>query len=533
MPPSTRGTARISGRVVALDNGKPLRRAVVTATSDTGAKRSTMTDPVAGLFEFRNLPAGAYRLRASMNGYVALDFGEDPTEGGGRDIRVTDNGVFDKAFFRLPKPGAIVGQVLDEAGEPMEGVQVIPMALEYLAGNARLVPVPAPAMAKPTNDLGRYRIFGLQPGEYFVAATPARSNAAAPPSGDVASNYILTYYPGSRDPADAQMVTVAAAQEAQADFALVAARTFDLSGVARDWLGNPIVSATVVLNPGANASISVGAEVATAGDGSFSFSGLAAGPYLLTLQPLPGPPPGSSVFLFGPQATPLFASLVVTVTPNMPDVVLEGRAGRTLRGQVIVEGGQQIDPGSIAITTRPVDFARSPLDPVVPVPVRANWTFDLPGMWGPQVIDVAAPPGWGLKAVRLGGVDFTDRPIDFDRETGIVQVVVTSQVSEISGSVTDEGRPAAHVPVIVFPENRDRWDFQSRFVRVVNADENGHFTFSPMPPGDYRVVALYRLRSGTGWQRPQFLDSLMRSSTRTIVREGEHVSVELRATVPR
>jgi hypothetical protein len=523
-PASPRGTARIRGRVVALDTGRPLRRASVTAVSDTGIRRSAMTDEE-GIFDWRNLPAGRYRLHAGRDGYVALDFGEDPAEGGGRSITLTDDkAFFDRADFRLPHAGAIVGQIVDESGDPIEGVQVSVMTLEYMAGTARLVPVGAPVLAKPTNDLGRYRIFGLQPGEYFVVARPGAFNSAAPPNGDMAVGYILTYYPGSAEPADAQLVTVVAAQETQADFRLAASRTFDLSGVARDSAGNPVVSARVVLNPGTNASISLGVENTTSGDGSFAFSGLAPGPYLLTLQPLPEPPPGT--FTFGPSR--VFASLVVNVSPNMPEVLLQGRQGRTVRGQVTTDGGQQVDLRTVAITTRPVDFAASPLDPRQPVAVRANGTFDLLDVWGTQVIEVLPPSGWALKAVRLGGLDATDRPIDFDREIGTLQVVVTAQVSEISGTVTDEGHAAANVPVIVFPANRERWDFQSRFVRLVNADENGLFTCSPMPPGDYRSIALPRLRSGTRWQRPQFLESLVPDSTRVTVREGEHANVELR-----
>jgi hypothetical protein len=524
------GSAVIRGRVVAADTGRPLRRVSVTATSDT-VRRSASTDEY-GLFAWKDLPAGKYRVRASLVGYVPLDFGEDPREGGGQDITLGDNGVFDKADFKLPRGGVITGRIADEAGEPIEGVQVVAMTLEYVGGMERLTPVGTPATAKRTNDVGRYRIFGLQPGEYYVVATTGSFNTNAPRSGDMASGYIVTYNPGTADVSSAQAVSVSAGQETQADFAMVASRTFDLSGVALDWSGSPLPSATLLLTPGANASIALVARVGTAADGTFKFSSLAPGQYLLQALPLPQPPP--------PSLTPLrtvssFASMVVTVAGNTPNLVLQGRASRMATGEIVFEGGQPpFNPQAVQITAGPVDFTRSPMVGFgFSSRINDNWTFELRDLWGSRVINVSAPSPWGLKAVRLGGIDVTDQPIDFDRDTGRLQIVITSQLAELSGNVTDEGRPVPHAPVIVFASDPARRDFQSRFLRLVTTDDNGHFTISPLPASDYRVIALPRVKSGNSWQRPQFLEPLVRDSVRVALHDGEHASVDLRLTKPR
>ena len=122
----------------------------------------------------------------------------------------------------------------------------------------------------------------------------------------------------------------------------------------------------------------------------------------------------------------------------------------------------------------------------------------------------------------------TDRPIDFDRDPGRVQIVLTNRVTEVSGNVTDEGRPAAHVPVVVFPADSRLWDFQSRHVRKATADENGHFTIRTLPAGEYHTIALSGMKSGTSWQRPSFLEPLLRDSARLTLHEAEHATVELR-----
>jgi protocatechuate 3,4-dioxygenase beta subunit len=462
---------------------------------------------------------------------VALDFGEDPREGGGRDITLGDHSVFDKADFKLPRGGVIAGRIVDEAGEPIEGVQVVALAPEYVAGIERLTPVASPAGSKRTNDLGRYRIFGLQPGEYYLAATTGSFNTNAPPNGDMASGYIVTFNPGTADISSAQAVSVSAAQETQADFAMVPSRTFDLSGIALDWSGRPLASATVLLTPGANASIALVARMDTAADGSFAFSGLAPGQYLLQAMPLRSAPPVRGA----PPSISSFASVVVTVGANTPSIVLQGRPSRVATGEIVFEAAQPpFNPQAVQIIARRVDFTRSPMGGSGGWSrVNDDWTFELRDLWGPGVINVSAPSPFGVKAVRVGGIDVTDKPIDFDRDVGHLQIVLTGQLAELAGTVTDEGRPVPHAPVIVFASDPSRWDFESRFLRMVNTDENGHFTISTLPAAEYRAIALPRVKSGSGWQRPQFLEPLVRDSLRVVLHDGEHASVDLKLTMPR
>jgi hypothetical protein len=135
--------------------------------------------------------------------------------------------------------------------------------------------------------------------------------------------------------------------------------------------------------------------------------------------------------------------------------------------------------------------------------------------------------------VRAGGEDRTDLPIDFDRESRRLQIVLTNQVTEISGTVSDGGRPLPYAPVIAFASDPDRWDADSRFLRLVNADENGHYAISGLPPAEYHVVAMWRIRSGNAWKRPAFLESLVRESTRVVLRDGEQASADLRVARPR
>ncbi len=529
---NTRGTALIRGRVYNAATGRPMRAASVAAVSDI-TRRTASTDDN-GQFEWSDLPSGRYRLQASSVGFMALEFGEDPDNGGGRDIAVADGEKFIKADFRLPPGGVIGGRIVDEAGEPVEGVQVKAMTVEHVASIDRLVLASTPLTMKRTNDVGRFRIFGLQPGDYYVVATTGAFNTDPSPGEDMTSGYVVTYFPGTADVTGAEQVTVTAGRETAADFALVQSRTFDLSGTVLGPRGDPWSGADVVLAPGANTTIGLTATAAAAGDGSFKFAGIAPGQYILQVLPISPPPPLSGGLRFIGEP-PSFASMPLTLTEDMTGIVLQGRQARPVYGTITLEGGDaSFMAQSLRMVAHPTDFSRTPFAGFGnAVRINANWTFDIRDLWGPCVLDVAAPSGWALKAVKVGGEDRTDLPIDFDRESRRVEIVLTSQVTEISGTVTDDGRPLPHAPVIAFASDPDRWDMDSRFLRLVNADENGHYSVSGLPPAEYHVIALWRIRSGNAWKRSPFLESLVRASTRVVLHEGEHASADLRVARPR
>jgi protocatechuate 3,4-dioxygenase beta subunit len=527
-----KGTASIRGRVVAADTGRPLVGVSMTAVSDA-VRRQATTDR-AGVFGWNDLPAGQYRVTVNMvTGYLPVAFHGDPETGGGEDITITDGESFDKADFRLLRGGVIAGRIVDEAGEPIEGVQVQALSVQYAAGLERLTPVEGgTSRSKRTDDLGRYRVFGLPPGEYHVAATAGAFNGSAS-NADLATGYAVTYYPGTPDPAVGERVKVSAAQETPGvDFALVPARAFELSGRVVDASGTPAV-ATVVMMPGASGTIGITSMKLAGADGVFTFTGVTPGKYVLQTLPAPPPPPGASL---QPGSGMTFASQVVSVAGDTRNVLVQGKAPCAVTGTFEFEGAQPaFKPRDLRVTARPTDFVRAPaMGAGYPQTIRDDWTFELRQMWGPRIIDVAAPPGWALKAVKLAGLDVTDKPIDFERDNvGRLQIVLTNQVTEVSGVVTEEGKPVRNAAVIVFASDRARWDFQSRFLRLATTDENGRYRIAGLPPDEYRAIALARVRTGAGWQRPAFLDPLFRDSSRVTLGAGEKATLDLKIVKPR
>ena len=68
----------------------------------------------------------------------------------------------------LQLAGVVTGRIVDEFGDPVTNVRVVPMRYQFINGERRIQQAGG---GGTTNDLGEYRIYGLLPGRYFVSAT--------------------------------------------------------------------------------------------------------------------------------------------------------------------------------------------------------------------------------------------------------------------------------------------------------------------------------------------------------------------------
>src|SRR6476646_1293314 len=121
VPPPPAG--RITGRVVASDNGRPVKRArvFVTAAELSGGGRGVLTDDQ-GVFDLTELPAGRYTLTVSKSGFVSLSYGQRRPLQAGTPLQLADGRQLKGIEFQLPRGSVISGHVLDEDGEAMPGV---------------------------------------------------------------------------------------------------------------------------------------------------------------------------------------------------------------------------------------------------------------------------------------------------------------------------------------------------------------------------------------------------------------------------
>ena len=160
-PPSLApGTGIIVGQVVDAATGKGVSSAVVTLA---GARRVMTTAD--GRFAFRNLPAGSHTLTAAKSSYIDGAFGMRRPGGPTLPIVLADGERRGDLTIWLSKHGAISGTIVDEAGEPLVGIQVTAVRRSMTGGRRRF----APGGTGTTDDRGIYRIGRLVPGDYVVA----------------------------------------------------------------------------------------------------------------------------------------------------------------------------------------------------------------------------------------------------------------------------------------------------------------------------------------------------------------------------
>jgi carboxypeptidase family protein len=164
----------ISGRVVAAENERPLRRARIS-TSPGELDRSVLTDDE-GRFDVIIRDA-SQPLLVTKAGYASTVV----------DLRRNQPLPDRPIEVRLAKSAAISGRLSDQYGVPVLGVQVVARRLDGADADRGW------SFQGETDDRGEYRIGGLSAGKYGVSLGAARlfvpdeaayeSSAMAPPAG--------------------------------------------------------------------------------------------------------------------------------------------------------------------------------------------------------------------------------------------------------------------------------------------------------------------------------------------------------------
>jgi protocatechuate 3,4-dioxygenase beta subunit len=527
---AARPTGIVRGRVVTTD-GRAVPRAQVRllpmpptrppggAAPPRPVQPSLATADDDGRFEFRELAAGSLRLAAVKTGYStpgeAMSFGLPPLMSG-LSVDLADGEIRERADLTLARWGTLAGRVFDELGDPVQGVSVQLLQVQYQAGRRRLVA--AGGASRVTDDLGRFRTFGIAPGQYIVSAA----------IGDVASadipGYTRSYFPGTASPGEAQFVSVGVSQDVTSiDFSLSRERTALVSGTLLDASGSPSTQGSVRLlasqRSASVAGTSIGARLTSGG--RFEFPNVTPGQYVIQVDR--GRKNSSTEGEFG--ALPVAVDGV-----DLTDLVLQTSIGSSISGRVTFDafgGTTPPRPGQIDITTAVIDPEQSPAAPAN-ADVHADWSFEIKGVNGPRRLRLErAPAEWTLREILVRGIDVTDRPLAFgkaDQSLADVEIVLTDRVNTVSGTIVDDrGRPAAAAKAIVFSPDRDRWYPASRYLRVITAGADGAIAFAGLPAGSYYAAAVATLPTDgdDAWQEPAYLESLVGRAVAFALGEGQ------------
>ena len=552
------GTGRIRGRVVASDNGAPVRRAQVRVSGPDIASKTAMTDGE-GRYAFGDLPASRFTLAATKSGYVSVQYGQTRPFESGKPIELAEAQALDKADISMPRGSVISGRVLDEFGDPVADADVTALRSSWSNGRRRLQ---STGRITQTNDLGQYRLFGLPPGDYYVNATLrggdamimdlalAAGGTPGPTGSSPRSGYAPTFFPGTTVPSDAQKITLAAGQEAQGtEFALAAVRLAKVSGVVINSEGKPVEGSMVSAlprNPEGAVMLGMGQNSArTDKNGNFTLNGVVPGEYTLqtramTIMTSSGGGGDNMMFavrIGGPGAgggDAEFGSVPLNVTgEDVGNLVVMTTKGTTATGRVTFEGGAKPnETPSLRVTTFPADSQGGMVGRGTSQAIKPDGSFEVKGLAGPLIVrPTGLPTGWTMKSVKLNGADVTDNGIDFKPGQAIegLEVVLTSAISRASGTVTaSSGTPVKDYTVVFFSDDPQHWTApQTRWVIGTRPDQEGKFQIRDLPPGGYYAIAVDYIPQGE-WGDPELLDRLKGKATRVSIDEGESKTVQLK-----
>jgi hypothetical protein len=236
----------VEGTVINDATLQPLRRAHVVLTPvAAGAESVGMDTDDRGAFSLRDVPVGRYTIHASRDGYVSSSDCMIGLQHLPRIFPVGEKQTITGLQFRLRPFAVMAGRVLFDDGEPAIGVPVV----AYREARAGLRHRYQRAAQASTNDRGEYRMFGLGPGAYLVAAvyeSPAPANEQRRDAD--APRAATTFYPRALELNQASPVQLDYGRELAAiDIVLERVKKVTVRGHVMSGVSGMAIAATILL----------------------------------------------------------------------------------------------------------------------------------------------------------------------------------------------------------------------------------------------------------------------------------------------
>ncbi len=526
----------ISGRVTTAGGELASTTSVyVSASGAMGPPRSTLVSSD-GSFKIEDLEIGVYRVWAGAPGFVL----DAPTGAEARGFIHTG----ESTSIRLKKGGVVTGTVLNSNNAPLVAVPVRAFRIRDEAGKP--IETVSSFNERFTDDRGVYRIYGLMPGTYIVAA------------GGVSRFYggfgttgfdqdVPTYAPSStRD--TAMEVMVRSGEEVTADIQYRGepghAISGSVSGIPQLASGN-YGGANINVIDVKSKIILVSVTASSMNEYAFAAYGLPDGEYELVAQNFSQTrdtraSDAKRVKVQGADVTgvnlvvaplPAINGRVVLDTTLAPDCVK--RRETALQETIIFarrdkQATKSEEGNSNATAQVPMIFAGQIADAVA----DAKGEFSLRNLHaGTYRLSVSLPsPGWYVKSLtRAVNPRTTDPRVVSDGVTLTNQSVSGLNVTLGEGAatirggvVTAEGKPVKdRLLVYLVPVEKDGSSNLLRYFET-RSEADGRFELRNLPPGDYLAVT-----TSSDENRPGFLirqDSSLRAK---VIRDAQKLNQSL------
>ena len=428
--------AGIRGVVVEDATGHPVARALVVAQPIAGTSAATRSarSNRNGQFDLAALPQGAYLVLASRRGFAPVQYGQKQWKGSGVPVAVEESG--DTSIeIRLQRYGSIAGAVLDENDVGLPDHDVV----AYRDSRP-----PVLAARATSDDRGRYRLWGLDPGSYLVRTVGKEYDQGG---------YLPTFARQTMRVDEAMPTEVALDRETDhVDIRPFPGRLFTITGRTV-----PLAAVTLLSDVGAQ-TVSADAR------GNFRFPPVAPGPYELSARSIASRAPRQS----------LAAWQAINVDRDRADYRLSLAPLPVLSVRLEDPQGQPLDPQRVQLLLRRRDLSGA----------APSQTFRPPAALPPGRYEIALAPSPDYYATGFDGhapaAGWNQVELASTTE---VRIVLSPHPARLHGAVEDRGKPVAGVPVYLEADGLEP--------RMTRTDTAGHYEFYGLAPGRYRVWASF------------------------------------------
>jgi carboxypeptidase family protein len=536
---------------------RPLRHAIVTATGAEiiGARQAVTDDE--GRFAFPDLPPGRYSLVAEKAGYVKTYYGSPrPGWPPGTPVAMLAGQPAPSVVIRVLRGAVIAGTVRDPFGAPVASSQVTVKQPIVINGQRRMIDVPNLLVPyATTDDRGRYRIYGLPPGEYTVycgggsasyngvretnsvdveavlrdmRGGGVRAPATTPPPEPRQVSMHAGYLPGVPDVARAQLVILAAGEERTgADIVTRLVRSMRVEGIAIGPGGAPMYNVSVaIVNAGDGTLWGSPGLVHPGPDGRFVLPPLTPGHYALVGR--------AGENGAGELASMLYSGEVEFFLndQDLSGIVLQFERGVSVSGRIVTPpGATPADRARVRLGMKAADTRASfaPTPPGASIQPDGTFRFDGigPGTWR---VTGALPVGWSLRSAIVNGRDTLDAPLEVrsGQPVSDLTLTLTNRPTELTGTLSDAaGRPTSEYSMLAFSTERSLWIAPRRVSGAVRLSSDGRYRIVGLPPGDYYLTAITDF-DPVQLGDPSFLESLIPPSAKVTLAESERKEFNLR-----
>jgi hypothetical protein len=472
----SQGNRRVSvaGIIIRGHTNEPFPGVSIQLTSETGSETFVATSGSDGRFQFLDIPQGNYLIAAVHAGYLRSEYGKRRSSDPSLPLPVASSKSITDIRLAMIPAGSISGRINDNSGRPDPAVLVQALKQIYAEGDPALQLV----QTVTTDDRGDYRLFGLEPGRYYVRTSSCcgqQQRATAP-----------DYFPSTSDIRAARSIDISEGQAAGGiNITSRGTHGIDLrirsSGTQTTIVLVPEIAVLPAIPP------SAASDLAT---GTFRFLNIFPGSYRLI-------------------ATDGTSSALSSIDVGSTDILdLRMDIPRPVEVALhVVHKSASTDPD---LNQLALIFSRWPDLGVSSLQVKLGGALNggrIPLRLGPGDYQVSLASGSErryIESMRLNNLDVANDGLHIDASTtGTLEVIMDSHPGAVEGTVTDGNRVAeSNINVVLAPEaaHRRRADLYN----VVRTDAEGRFRIANIPPGNY-VLFSWESVEPTAWKNTDFM----------------------------